>query len=155
MVVIRGRLGSGVGAVFAQALAAARETLYQRARATHADAGPADVSEETPTMSQQHADALALIAETALHHGMDPGTPDERYQVVVHVDAVILADADAPGQSVLEDGTHVPEDRLAGCIRVRQDHGVDVNPDQIGRAHVLTPLTRSSPIPSSPLKKKT
>jgi hypothetical protein len=32
MVVIRGRLAPEVGAVLAQALAAARETLYQRAR---------------------------------------------------------------------------------------------------------------------------
>jgi hypothetical protein len=64
-------------------------------------------------MSQQHADALALIAETALHHGMDPGTPGERYQIVVHVDAAILADPDAPGQSVLEDGTHVPAENVS------------------------------------------
>ena len=59
-------------------------------------------------MVQQPADALALLAETALHHGIDPGTPGERYQVVVHVDAEILADGDASGQSVLEDGARVP-----------------------------------------------
>ena len=64
-------------------------------------------SAETPTMPQQQADALALLAETALHHGIDPGAPAERYQVVVHVDAPVLADADAPGQSVLEDGARV------------------------------------------------
>ena len=38
-------------------------------------------------VEQQQADALALLAETALHHGIDPGAPGERYQVVVHVDA--------------------------------------------------------------------
>ena len=43
-------------------------------------------------MDQQQADALALLAETALHHGIDPGAPGERYQVVVHVDAAVLAD---------------------------------------------------------------
>ena len=59
-------------------------------------------------MAQQQADALALLAETALHHGLDPGAPGERYQVVVHVDASVLADPDQPGQSVLEDGAHVP-----------------------------------------------
>jgi hypothetical protein len=32
-------------------------------------------------MPQQQADALALIAETALHHGIDPGASGERYQV--------------------------------------------------------------------------
>ena len=51
---------------------------------------------------------LALLAETALHHGLDPGAPGEHYQVVVHVDAAVLADADAAGQSVLEEGTRVP-----------------------------------------------
>ena len=59
-------------------------------------------------MGQQQADALALVAESALHHGLDPGAPGERYQVVVHVDAAVLADPDQPGQSVLEDGAHVP-----------------------------------------------
>ena len=58
-------------------------------------------------MAQQQADALALIAETALHQGLDPGASGERYQVVVHVDAAVLADPDQPGQSVLEDGVRV------------------------------------------------
>ena len=61
-------------------------------------------SAEPPTMAQQQADALALVAETALHHGIDPGAPAERYQVVVHVDAPALADPDQAGQSVLEWG---------------------------------------------------
>src|SRR2546425_1835289 len=93
MVTIRGRLAPEVGAVLVQALAAAREALYQ-----------GDVSAEPPTMAQQQADALALVAETALHHGIDPGAPGERYQVVVHVDAPALADPDQAGQSVLEWG---------------------------------------------------
>src|SRR5688572_30975818 len=58
-------------------------------------------------MAQQQADALALLAETALHHGLDPGTPGERYQVVVHVDIPVLADAEHSGQSVLDDGVRV------------------------------------------------
>ena len=41
-------------------------------------------------MAQQQADALQLLAETALHRGIDPGTPAEHYQVVVHVDAGVL-----------------------------------------------------------------
>src|SRR6266436_9259979 len=103
MVVFRGRLAPEVGAVLIQALAAAREALYQKAYAESVRAETSDVSLEPPTMPQQQADALALIAETALHHGIDPGAPGERYQVVVHVDAPELADADAPGQSVLDD----------------------------------------------------
>ncbi len=91
-----------------QALAAARESLYQRARErARAATGFGDVPAETPTVAQQRADALALLAETALHSGLDPGPPGKRYQVVVHVDAPVLADPEQPGQSVLEGGTHV------------------------------------------------
>jgi 5-methylcytosine-specific restriction endonuclease McrA len=102
MVVIRGRLEPEIGALVMQALAAARETLYQKR-----GAAATDRASEPPTMAQQQADALALIAEAALHHELDPGAPGERYQVVLHVDAPVLANPDQSGQSVLEDGTHV------------------------------------------------
>src|SRR5437773_8785770 len=72
MVVIRGRLTPEAGAVLKQALAAARETLYRQTHGTDAGAIPGDVSSET-SPTQQQADALALLAETALHHGIDPG----------------------------------------------------------------------------------
>jgi len=106
MVILRGRLEPEVGALFMQALAAAREMLYQRARREEA-AVPGDPSADPPSMAQQQADALALIAETALHQELDPGAPGERYQVVVHVDASALADPDQAGVSVLEDGVRV------------------------------------------------
>ena len=73
-----------------------------------------DVSAETRSFAQQQADALVLVAETALHHGIDPGTPGERYQVVVHVDAEVLADAEAPGQSVIEGGARAFPMKLSG-----------------------------------------
>ena len=101
MVVIRGRLEPEVGALLMKALDAARERLYQRDRrqqparrddgaATEApgpvgsaaatqDAtllrglAPADPAVEPPTPAQQRANALALLAETALHHALDPG----------------------------------------------------------------------------------
>src|SRR5947209_2983924 len=129
MVIVRGRLAPEVGAVLVQALTAAREALYQQARGMDAKPSSADISAETPTMAQQQADALAIIAETALHHGIDPGAPSERYQVVVHVDAPVLADPDESGQSVLEDGTHVPAEtsrRLAcDASRVVMRHARD------------------------------
>ena len=106
-VTVRGRLSPEAGALLLKALTAAREALYQRERAHRAAAQPPDVSAEAPTMAQQQADALHLLAETALHHGIDPGTPAEHYQVVVHVDAAVLEDADQPGQSVVEDGARV------------------------------------------------
>ena len=81
-----------------RALDAARETLYQRSRQEQTLDGPADPAAEPPTRAQQQADALALLAETALHHELDPGAPGERYQVVVHVDAPVLADPDQPGR---------------------------------------------------------
>jgi hypothetical protein len=49
---IKGRLTSEIGALLVQALAAARETLYQQGRGKDPDADP-------PTMEQQQADALA------------------------------------------------------------------------------------------------
>src|SRR5947209_15922951 len=144
MVVIRGRLAPEVGALLVQALAAAREALYQQRRANvSAETHSPDVSAETPTMAQQQADALALLAETALHSGIDPGAPGERYQVVVHVDAPALADPDQPGQSVLEDGTHVSAEtsrRLAcDASRVVMRHGLD------GRVVEVAARTRTIP----------
>src|SRR6266704_4685957 len=126
MVVVRGRLEPEAGAVLMKALEAAREArgtvINKNGSAETLD--PVTgliVGEDTPTWGQQQADALALLAETALHHGLDPGTPCERYQVVVHVDAPVLADPGAPGQSVLEDGA-----RFRGNVpapRVRRDQG--------------------------------
>ena len=143
MVIVRGRLAPEAGAVLVQALTAAREALYQQERGMDAQPSSADISAETPTMAQQQADALALIAETALHHGIDPGAPSERYQVVVHVDAPVLADPDAPGQSVLEDGAHVSAEtarRLAcDASRVVMRHGLD------GRVVEVAARTRAIP----------
>ena len=98
-------------------------------------------------MVQQQADALALLAETALHHGIDPGAPGERYQVVVHVDAEVLADPDAPGQSVLEDGARVPagtSQRLAcDASRVLMRHDPDGRVVEIGaRTRTIPPALR-------------
>jgi Domain of unknown function (DUF222)/HNH endonuclease len=147
MVVIRGRLTPEAGAVLTQALAAARETLYQKARGSDGASNSEDVSAETSSMAQQQADALALLAETALHHELDPGAPGERYQVVVHVDAPVLADAEAPGQSVLEGGTHVSAEtsrRLAcDASRVVMRHELDGRVVEVGaRTRTIPPALR-------------
>ncbi|HYR40820.1 MAG TPA: HNH endonuclease signature motif containing protein, partial [Methylomirabilota bacterium] len=122
----------------------ARESLYQRARErARAATGFEHVSEDTPTVTQQRADALALLAETALHHGLDPGIPGERYQVVVNIDAPVLADPEQPGQSVLEGGTHVSAEtsqRLAcDASRVVMRH------DDKGRLVEIGARTRTIP----------
>ena len=147
MVVIRGRLTPEAGAVLVQALAAARETVYQRTRGTDAANRSEDVPAETPSMAQQQADALLLIAETALHQGFDPGAPGERYQVVVHVDAEVLADSEAQGQSVLDGGTHVSAEtsrRLAcDASRVVMRHDPDGRIVEVGaRTRTIPPALR-------------
>ncbi len=121
MVVLRGRLEPEAGVLVLRALEAAGEALYPRGRPHPMPAGAADPAAEPPTPAQQRADALALLAESALRHELDPGAPGERYQVVVHVDAGALANPDQPGQSVLEDGTHVSAEtsRRLACDATR------------------------------------
>jgi hypothetical protein len=145
MVVIRGRLAPEAGAVLLQALTAARETLYQQRRQTFDNVN--DVAAETPPIEQQQADALTLLAESGLHHGIDPGAPGERYQVVVHVDAPVLADSNAPGQSVLEDGARVSAEtsqRLAcDASRVVMRHDAEGRTTEIGaRTRTIPPALR-------------
>jgi 5-methylcytosine-specific restriction endonuclease McrA len=136
-VVVRGRLTPEAGALLMRALDAAREALYRK-RAKEDD---------PPTMAQQQADALVLLAEAALHHGIDPGTSGERYQVVVHVDAAVLANADQPGQSVLEEAGRVSAEtsqRLAcDASRVVMQEDADCNIVEIGaRTRTIPPALR-------------
>ncbi|HUF93635.1 MAG TPA: DUF222 domain-containing protein [Candidatus Limnocylindria bacterium] len=136
MIVVRGRLTPEVGALLLRALEAGRESVRKQIRV-----------EDGPSIGQQQADALALIAETALHHGLDPGTAGERYQVVVHVDAAALADPDQPGQSVIDGGAHVPAEtsrRLAcDASRVVMRHDADGTVVEIGaRTRTIPPALR-------------
>src|SRR5262245_53845568 len=105
-VTIRGRLAPEVGALLLKALEAARESLYYGG--TIRRRRPSKRQPTSQRGSRSGPMRLALLAETALHHGIDPSVLGERYQVVVHVDAAVLADAAQPGQSVLEDGLRVP-----------------------------------------------
>ena len=147
-VVIRGRLAPEVGTLLLKALDAAREALYQRARpeARRVSAETRPVS-DLPSLEQRQADALGLLAETALHRGLDPGTPGERYQVVVHVEAPVLANADHPGQSVLEDGVRVSAEtsqRLAcDASRVVMRHDAEGHVVEVGvRTRTIPPALR-------------
>jgi 5-methylcytosine-specific restriction endonuclease McrA len=137
-----GRLTPEAGALFLRALEAARDALYQRSRVE-----PMDPAQDPPTMEQQRADALTLLAETALQHGMEPGNSGERYQVVVHVDAAVLADPDHDGQSVLEGGVRVPAEtsqRLAcDASRVVMRHDEDGRVIEVGaRTRTIPPALR-------------
>ena len=136
-VIVRGRLTPEAGALLMRALDAARDELYRKQAK----------EDDPPSMVQQQADALALLAETALHHGIDPGTAGERYQVVVHVDAAVLANADHPGQAVLEDGERVSAEtsqRLAcDASRVVMQEDAQGNIVEIGaRTRTIPPALR-------------
>ncbi len=130
-------------------MAAAREALYQRARRedVSAETRLATPASESPTVGQQQADALGLVAETALHRGMDPGPAGERYQVVVHVDAAVLAGGEAPGQAVVEEGGRVSAEtsQRLGCdaTRVVMRHDPDGRVTEVGaRTRTIPPALR-------------
>ena len=97
MVVVQGRLTPEVGAVLRRALEAACDMAQaQRDAAAEADLNSeaADVAaaEEklAPSFAQRQADAIGVVAESALAGGLDRGTAGDRYQVVLHVDAGAL-----------------------------------------------------------------
>ena len=75
MVVLRARLTPEVGAVVLRALEAALEQV------------PAAAEGDEAGIAQRRADALGLVAESALAGGLDPGSSGDRFQVTVHVEA--------------------------------------------------------------------
>ena len=82
MVVLRARLTPELGAVVQRALDAAAERLYQESKDA---AAPASIVEEV-SWAQRRADALGLLAESALQADLDRGSSGDRYQVVLHVE---------------------------------------------------------------------
>jgi hypothetical protein len=100
-----------------------------------------DVSAGTPPVSLRRADALVAVAEQYLAGDASATTPP--VEVVVHVDAATLPDADAGG--TLDDGTTLPPsttDRLlcdAGVVEVVED----------SRGNVLDVGRRRRTIPTS------
>ena len=105
MVVIRGRLSPEVGAVVRRALEAAADRL-------RAEVSPEEAAETS--VGQRQADALGVVAESALAADLDRGTAGDRYQVVLHVEAEMLrAEGGEPDVSA--------ETRLGGCHARRCD----------------------------------
>jgi len=143
MMVVKARLTPEVGAVFRKALQAAGEALYQDSRESE-DSSWSDIPAE-----QRRADALELLAESALEGGLDPGSAGDRYQVVVHVSAETCehgaSDELAGGE--LEDGIRVSAGtswRLAcDSGRVVMNHGSDGRLLDVGRkTRVIHPALR-------------
>ena len=89
MLVLRARLTPEVGAVLLRAVEAALEQVPTPAAAPAAG--------DEPTIAQRRADALGLVAESALAGGLDPGNPGDRFQVTVHVPADTLASHEPAG----------------------------------------------------------
>ncbi|MBI5481343.1 MAG: DUF222 domain-containing protein [Deltaproteobacteria bacterium] len=114
MLLVEGRLTPEQGALLQRAL----EVVM---REQEREAG----SDPLPAMAQRQADALAQVADRALGGAGRSG--GDRVQVVVHVDAEVLADPAADGRSELEDGPRVSAEtsrRLAcDCSVVELRHG--------------------------------
>ena len=70
MVVLRGRLSPEAGAALLRALEAAGQKLYTPT--------PDEPSADRPSAEQLRADALGLVAESALAGGLDFGTRGDR-----------------------------------------------------------------------------
>jgi hypothetical protein len=94
MLLVEGRLTPEQGALLRRAL---EVVLREQER----EAG----SEPLPGVPERQADALARVADRAL--GGADRTGGDRVQVVVHVDAEVLADPGADGRAELEGGPNV------------------------------------------------
>ncbi len=100
MFVIRGRLAPEAGEVLMKALGAAGERLFDRD------------SDDRPPIGKQRADALALVAESALAGGLVPAQAADR-QVVVHINEDELRAPEPTREAGRE--PRVSAETCAGC----------------------------------------
>ncbi len=106
MLVVQGRLTAEQGALFVKALEVSADELRD---AQNVPAGTSSASDPAPRTSgnQLKADALARVAERALACDAAASSSTDRFHVVVHVDAEVLADPAADGRCELEDGSAI------------------------------------------------
>ena len=130
MVVLRGQLPAEVGAVLLRAVEAALEQV------------PASAEGSESTIAQRRADALGLVAESALAGGLDPGNSADRFQVTVHVQADTLAAREAADDAKLHEtccagSTARPplRDKPARCCGGAKDPSTP-GPATVATAHV-------------------
>ena len=146
MAVVQARLAPEAGAALLRALDAAAVKLRGEDVSAETSGG---ASGEEPTAEQRRADALGLVAESALAGGLDPGTRGDRYQIVVHVDAETLAAEGEGGAALLDDGSRVSAEtsrRLAcDAALVVMRHAADGSVLDVGRRTraISTPLRRA------------
>jgi hypothetical protein len=164
--VIEGRLPPELGARITKALDASMDALFQSERAdasprVDSDAQKEDETEvdgdaeeedenqrlnaaaERGTYGQRRADALVLLADSALAAGLPGRRAADTHQIVVHVDADVLADPAADGRSELETGENLSAEssrRLAcdaSVIPLLEDS--EGNPLSVGRRRRTVP----------------
>jgi hypothetical protein len=124
MVVLHARLEPEAGALVMKALQAAEDRLFAQADKN----APAPAEREAP--EQRRADALALVARSALDNSLDSGTRGDRYQVVLHVETQSCATPDRDDDHTTLEGTDISCEtsrRLAcdaSCVVMHHDqHG--------------------------------
>ena len=126
MVVLRGRLPPEVGALLMRAVEAAMQQV------------PATAEGGEPTIAQRRADALGLVAESALAGGLDPGNPADRFQVTVHVQADALPARD-PADEAPRVSAETREVSEAAGERAAPETDLDAGQaviEQLGGLHV-------------------
>jgi hypothetical protein len=134
--VVEGRLTPEQGALLRTAL---EVVMQEQLRETAATA--------LPPMAHRQADALAMLADRALGNGATRSGGD-RVQVVVHVDAEVLADPAADGRCALEEGPGVPAEtaRRLACdgtvVELRHGAGGEVAAGRKTRV-ISAPLRRA------------
>ena len=136
--VLNARLPAESGALLLKALNVAMEDIP--------GPGASDVSREIadkkPSFPMRRADALGLIAESFIKHGIEALSGGDRHQVVIHVDAETLRNNTA-GRCELEDGPSIPAEtarRLACDASV-----VSIVENERGEPLNVTYKTRSIP----------
>ncbi|TFV65136.1 UNVERIFIED_ORG: HNH endonuclease [Bacillus sp. AZ43] len=98
------RMGTEDGAAFLAAVDSVAERTARRERAAAARAGGSAEGGERPgRLARRRLAALSTLAEAAAEADRRPGDPPRR-EVVVHVDAQVLADDATAGRAYLEGG---------------------------------------------------
>jgi len=110
MLVVRARLTPEQGALFCNAIQKAEKALFAKEKEAQGDPSvSAETSTSTPEVSasQRRADGLVGLCKAALSDGLEGKTAGCSSQVVVHVDAEVLANKGGEGRCELESGSAI------------------------------------------------
>lgn len=110
--VFQGRMPAVAGAAFLKALDAAMDAVPATEPPSPAERhfgweGPEVRSDARRPYGERRADALAMMAESFLENGPASKSPADRYQIVVHIDAMTLKEG-RDGRCELEQGPTLP-----------------------------------------------